>query len=318
LQPNYLNALIGKRAKHDFNQYDFFYPSDIEEEEVVKRSYNFNRPWGIPVRYHDFKEIIEGTNADLVEFHLSYKDLEVDIRQFVDEQLDLDFVVHSPELFEGDHTLDLCSLDETYRQRSIKELQRVIEVTKQLRPYFKRSVKPLIVTNVGGFTSQGFLTEQERIKRMRILEASLKELDTEGVELIPQTMPPFPWHFGGQQYHNLFVSAGEIADFCQRNDMRICLDTSHSKLACTHYKWSFHQFLEEVVPYTAHMHFADSENTGGEGLQIGEGEVDYHAVGEVINRLNPNASFIPEIWQGHENRGEGFWIALERLEHLIN
>ena len=318
LQPNYLNALVGKRAKHDFNQYDFFYPSDIEEEEVVKRSYKFNRPWGIPVRYHDFKEIIEGTNADLVEFHLSYKDLEVDIRQFVDEQLDLDFVIHSPELFEGDHTLDLCSLDETYRQRSIEELQRVIEVTKQLRPYFKRSVKPLIVTNVGGFTSQGFLTEQERIKRMRILEASLKELDTEGVELIPQTMPPFPWHFGGQQYHNLFVSAGEIADFCQRNDMRICLDTSHSKLACTHYKWSFHQFLEEVVPYTAHMHFADSENTGGEGLQIGEGEVDYHAVGEVINRLNPNASFIPEIWQGHENRGEGFWIALERLEHLIN
>ncbi len=156
LQPNYLNALVGKRAKHDFNRYDFFYPSDIEEEEVVKRSYKFNRPWGIPVRYHDFKEIIEGTNADLVEFHLSYKDLEVDIRQFVDEQLDLDFVVHSPELFEGDHTLDLCSLDETYRQRSIEELQRVIEVTKQLRPYFKRSVKPLIVTNVGDLQVRGF------------------------------------------------------------------------------------------------------------------------------------------------------------------
>ena len=25
-------------------------------------------------------------------------------------------------------------------------------------------------------------------------------------------------------------------------------------------------------------------------------------------------SFIPEIWQGHVNGGEGFWTALERLE----
>jgi N-acetylneuraminate synthase len=28
----------------------------------------------------------------------------------------------------------------------------------------------------------------------------------------------------------------------------------------------------------------------------------------------PEASFIPEIWQGHRNHGEGFWMALERLE----
>jgi hypothetical protein len=28
----------------------------------------------------------------------------------------------------------------------------------------------------------------------------------------------------------------------------------------------------------------------------------------------PRASFIPEIWQGHTNEGEGFWVALARLE----
>ena len=28
----------------------------------------------------------------------------------------------------------------------------------------------------------------------------------------------------------------------------------------------------------------------------------------------PGVSFIPEIWQGHVNNGEGFWTALERLE----
>ena len=28
----------------------------------------------------------------------------------------------------------------------------------------------------------------------------------------------------------------------------------------------------------------------------------------------PEASFIPEIWQGHKNSGSGFWYALEQLE----
>ena len=28
---------------------------------------------------------------------------------------------------------------------------------------------------------------------------SLHRIDTEGVEKFCQTMPPFPWHFGGQR-----------------------------------------------------------------------------------------------------------------------
>ena len=31
-------------------------------------------------------------------------------------------------------------------------------------------------------------------------EDSLLRLDTAGVEIIPQTMAPFPWHFGGQRF----------------------------------------------------------------------------------------------------------------------
>ena len=26
---------------------------------------------------------------------------------------------------------------------------------------------------------------------------------------------------------------------------------------------------------------------------------------------------VPEIWQGHKNGGEGFWVALERLEGTL-
>lgn len=317
LQPNRREDLIGKTAKRPLQAGDFFYPSDLETEKVQPRNYHFQRPWGIPVRYHDFKEILSKTNPDFLEFHLSYKDMEETIEDHLEGEYDLDLVVHSPELFAGDHTLDLCSQDEGYRQYSIQQLQRVIEITRKLKPYFKKATCPYIVTNVGGFTFDSHLHYSDRQKLYELLQMSLSGLDTTGVEIIPQTMPPFPWHFGGQRYHNLFVDPKEIAEFCQNNQLRICLDISHSKLACNHYKWSLQQFVETVGDYTAHLHLADAEGKDGEGLQIGEGEIDFPSLGKTLAKVAPKAVFIPEIWQGHENDGEGFWLALQRLEGLF-
>ena len=314
LQPNRKTALIGKRSRRSLKAGDFFYPSDLEVEQVKARPYNFKRPWGVPVRYHDFKTLLLQSNPDLLEFHLSYKDLEVDVGQYIDQIYDLDVVVHAPELFAGDHVLDLSSQDKDYRETSIKELQRVIDITRQLKPFFKKATRPCIVTNVGGFTSDNLLSVSVRKQLYETLYESLSQLNTDGVEIIPQTMPPFPWHFGGQQNHNLFVNPQDIADFCHQHDYRVCLDISHSKLACTHNKISFKEFLEQVGPYTSHLHIADAKGVDGEGLQIGEGEIDFPALAENLERYAPHASFIPEIWQGHKNDGEGFWIALEKLE----
>ena len=52
----------------------------------------------------------------------------------------------------------------------------------------------------------------------------------------------------------------------------------------------------------------------GEGVQVGEGEVDFKDLAERMDRLAPNAPFIPEIWMGHVNTGEGFFVALDRLQ----
>ena len=99
--------------------------------------------------------------------------------------------------------------------------------------------------------------------------------------------------------------------------MRVCLDVSHSKLACNHLRRSFHEFLAAVSPYTAHLHLADAGGVDGEGLQILEGEIDFAALAESLRAHAPEASFIPEIWQGHKNDGEGFWVALDRLERWM-
>ena len=314
LQPNHKFELIGKKAKHKFKQGDFFFPSDLLLEKIKARNYNFKRPWGLPVRYHDFKAILNQTNPDFLEFHLSYKDLEEDINDYFDQVYNLDLIVHSPELFAGDHTLDLCSLDQSYRQRSIEEMQKVIDITRSLKSYFKKAKNPCIVTNVGGFSLNETFSRSEIEKRYQILHDSLSVLDQNGVEIIPQTMPPFPWHFGGQRYHNLFIQPGDIAQFCKEYGYRVCLDISHSQLACNHHKLSLRQFIEQIGEYVAHLHIADAKGVDGEGLQIGEGEIIFPAVAEDLVKFSPHASFIPEIWQGHKNEGEGFWIALEKLE----
>ena len=43
-------------------------------------------------------------------------------------------------------------------------------------------------------------------------------------------------------------------------------------------------------------------------------EIDWAVLAQQLEKHAPGVSFIPEIWQGHVNDGEGFWIALERLE----
>ena len=36
-----------------------------------------------------------------------------------------------------------------------------------------------------------------------------------------------------------------------------------------------------------------------------------------MDNLCPDASFIPEIWQGHKNNGSAAWLALQRLEEAF-
>lgn len=314
LQPNQRDMLRGRTAIRRIGAGTPFFPTDIEDDRVQARSFAFDRPWGIPVRYHDYRAMLDLAPLPFLEYHLSYKDMEEDLGKWFSEELPIKFAVHSPELFAGDHILDLASRDDAYRAHSVRELQRVIDISRELSKWHKYTDRPVIVTNMGGFNAKGFFPMEERAARYELAAESLSRLDRDGVEIIPQTMPPFPWHFGGQSHHNLFMDPDEIVAFCSANDIRICLDVSHSQLACNYFDWSMTEFCEKVAPYTAHMHLADAKGIDGEGLQIGDGHVDFSAVARAMNQGCPDASFIPEVWQGHKNGGAGFWHALDKLE----
>ncbi len=314
MQPNRIDELVGRVARRGLDAGDFFYPSDLEVPRAEPRPYAFRRPWGIPVRYHDVEEMMSRSSPAFVEFHLSYKDMELDPADFLSGPYDLGFAVHSPDLFAGDHILNLADDDADKRKRSIVDLQRVVDLTRRLQQYFPTTDRPIVIVSMGGFSKDRPIPPVHRPALYeRVIEA-LDEIDDDGVEIVAQTLPPFPWYLGGQLHCNLFVDPDDTVQFAEDSGRRLCFDVSHSKLAANHLKDSFADWTEKLAPYTAHLHLVDAAGVDGEGLQIGDGEIDFAILAEQLDRLAPDVAFIPEIWQGHKNGGEDFWVALERLE----
>lgn len=320
LQPNHLEELIGRTLRRPIESGDFFYATDLTDRVAEGRAYSFRRPWGLPVRYHDARKLLADgrTNPDFLEFHLSYKDVEMDMDQIGallgDRFTGMFHTVHCPDLYAGDFLIDLASPDQAIWERSIIEVQKVIQITRDLQTWFDDTAPPVVICTMGGFTRDAFVAPEDRSAKYARIGQALEQIDDVGVRLTAQTLPPYPWLMGGQQHHNLFMDLDDTVDFCEQYGRRLTFDLSHSKLAANFTKRPFSEYVERLAPLSDHLHIVDAEGVDGEGPQIGEGEIDWPTTASQLDRLAPGVSFIPEIWQGHVNNGEGFWTALDRLE----
>jgi N-acetylneuraminate synthase len=312
LPPYRLPDLVGRKACRDLKQGDFFYSSDLVTSTSVPKNWRFPIPWGIPVRFHDFRLYRQTIAPDLFEFHLSYRDLQLDPADFLDRVDCQRLVVHAPELFEQSELLDLASGEADYRDRSIENLRRVVSMTERIRAFFPKAKNALIVANVGGFSRDAALSQQQRNELYSRFQASLELVDFGSTELIPQNMAPFPWHFGGQRHQNIFMLPQEIAKNASAMNLRVCLDLSHLRMTSTHFGIDFQSALEILLPHTAHLHIADAKGVNGEGISLGQGDIDWPAAWNCIKNYT-SVSFIPEVWQGHKDHGRGFWDALDFL-----
>ena len=316
LQPNRREELIGAVLPRDVAAGDFFYPGDLTGGAREWHEYRFRRPWGLPVRFHDFRDLLEVATPDFLEFHQSGQDMDLDPADFfaAGERLPQFFTVHAPDLYPGDFLIDLASPDEAVFTRSVREVQRVVDVTLRLREWFTCEDDPIVIVTMGGFLPDRHVSVPEREAMYARVQEGLELIHEDGVRLTAQTLPPFPWLMGGQQFHNLFMDPEDTVQFCEATGRRLTFDVSHSKLAANFAGRPFSDYVEAMAPYTEHLHVVDSVGVDGEGVQVGEGEVDFADLAARLDRLAPTAPFIPEIWMGHVNTGEGFFTALDRLE----
>ena len=315
LAPYKLHDLVGLKAIRDIPQGDFLMDADLQGRVTAYEPHAFPIKWGVPVRYHDFRDYKDRISPDLYEFHYSYRDLGLDPKDHIEPVGCSRLVVHAPELFENSELLDLVSDDLNYRNRSIDNMKRVIAATESLRPLFPNADSALIVANIGGFSMDAPVSaDRRRVYYDRFSEV-ISRIDFGSTELIPQNMAPLPWHFGGQRYQNIFMYPDEILEQAKASGLRICLDVSHLSMTCSYFGYDLLEALEKLLPVSIHLHVADAKGMNGEGIGLGEGDVDWAKAWPLVTR-NADVSFIPEIWQGHKNFGEGFWKALSFLGGL--
>ena len=302
LSPQRYDELLGRTAARDIEEDGLFLPADVGEQIALDVDHTVPMEWGFVVRYTDYSPMLQ-YQPKILEFHFTDRDLD---EEYDGQEHEMGLVVHAPEFWDH-HLVDLCTFDVKHRQNSVDLLQKAINVTRRLAPYFVGV--PKVIVHPGAASLDHPINDKQGLYDN--LADSVDKLDYEGVELLLENLPAHPWYFGGQWLTNAFMDVYEIIDFIKPRGLKTCFDTSHSKLYCNWAHVDFYDQVRAVLPYVSHLHLADAAGLDGEGLQIEEGTIDWVEFFKIAKDYH--GTMIPEIWRGHQRGGEGFLIALNRL-----
>ena len=227
LSPQKMDEIVGTTASRDIPAGDALTEDDLAVSSTLDAFISSDIPWnwGPVVRWKDFASYLP-YEPDLFEFHLSDKDLDEEIPRGTYSQ---QVIVHAPEYMKRVY-LNPASEDPEERKATIAILQQSIDIARNLGESFQGT--PKFIIHPGGIT----LTKHDNPKQLLELFAdTLSTLKTDGVEILPENLPPRPWVFGGEWVTNVFMLGEEIRDFLQATGYSMCFDTSHAALSCNAY-----------------------------------------------------------------------------------
>lgn len=307
LSPQRMDEVVGITASRDIPVGDFVTEDDLTGDTILKNfdGSSLSWKWGVVVRFHEFQHYLSFA-PKVLEFHLSDKDLD---EKLPTGNFTQELVVHAPEYMRR-HYLNPASENKEERALAIDALQKSIDITRKLAESFQGV--PKFVVHPGGITLKPVA---DRKKLLTLFADTLGQLKTDGVEILPENLPPRPWVFGGEWVTNIFLDAEEIQSFLQETGYTMCFDTSHAVLACNATGKDLATMIKTLLPYIRHLHLADGAGIGDEGLQIGAGTIDWAHIMSLFKGYKH--SMVPEIWQGHLHGGKGFFHALERLKPFM-
>ena len=306
IPPSEIGKWLGKKLVVPKKKYQYFSTTDFQTIPNLKQwqSFSFTRPWGLKCRFHDYHKY-KPLNTPVIEFHCSEKDVDV---SFAEGNHKSALIVHAPEII-GKELFDLCSKHPHIRRNSINLLNKTIKTTNRLKKHFNPQISPKMVIHFGGMAAH---TEQfDTDKMMKIAEESLKQIKRGSVELLVENLPPRPWYLGGQWYQHAFMKPNEIKDFCSRNNLGMTLDICHAQLYCDYFKEDLLEYIKTVLPVVKHLHISDATGFDGEGVQVGQGDINFDKVFKLLSKTS--FTWVPEIWGGHNDNDAGNYQALKLL-----
>ena len=310
--PLKLNLFVGKKlVTRDVKKDDFLLESDINlrPQHLYTRT-QIKHKWGVVARMGDIDTLID-CGSDFVELHLTGSDIESSKKYRKKYNVDVTF--HGPE-YDGDLLLDISSLDRAVRRKSVQFFNLALDHARKIKKLFRNGDEPVkFIVHPGGMHMTAPLLE--RIPELNDNFAnSLKKLNTDGLELLLENMPGLSWYYGGQWFQANFMDAEEMVAFAKKHKYGLAFDTSHAALYCNYYGKDLNDFAKTILPLTKYVHISDAAKFNGEGLQIGDGTIDFKTL--LIELVKTQLWFLPEIWQGHKFGGEGFMKAIKTLKDI--
>jgi N-acetylneuraminate synthase len=258
---------------------------------------------GVMVSIRDFRDL-SFPEADFSELLLFNGDLARMDERFIAELAHARpqiAYVHAQEFVHHDGSrrlIDLTSEDEAFRVSCIKTLEDSRALADSLG-------KVGLVIHPGGI--RGSVVDSQSL--LQNLERSLSELGPRG--LLLENMPWYYWQKGaGRMVSNVGVSIESIARLSDMVD-GLVLDTAHGYLSRLESSQDYlHDFMEVLGKKVKHIHLSDARAPDKEGLQIGDGDIDFSFL---------RGSSLPvmiEVWNGHEQGGAGFREGIRRMRIL--
>jgi N-acetylneuraminate synthase len=209
--------------------------------------------------------------------------------------------VHAQEFitYKGrDILLDLASEDEEFREACVS----AIELT---RDYAAVLGGVGVVIHPGGIRKN----VEKREELLSNLERSIKSLGPS--QLLLENMPSFYWHRKMEKMcSSICVSVEDMERFSGLVD-GFTLDVCHGYLSKPEGDPGYcSRFMDSLGDRTLHLHVSDARAPDKEGIQIGDGSIDFSFLKALEIPLTV------EVWKAHENGGSGFRMGIDRLRNM--
>lgn len=304
-----IKAYLGKKIikslkKNDPITVDCFSKKNIKfsrDELFILNKFNIS----VPVRLHDIEKIQDQIPIKNYEFHLSYSEILGKIN-FKGISPSKNYSVHLPDYISENDIFDPFSTTSSIRKKSLLIMKKTIDFSLKLKEFTNSDV--LIV---GSFSK----LNSTKLKFYSNISSLIKNIYEEHkLEILPQWLPPFAWYFGGSVNIDVFNNINDIP-LIKKNKINLCLDVSHFLLGSNFYEYSPYYNYNLLMDSVRHIHISDASGFDGEGLSIGDGDINNLKFLKKI--LKTDTVKVIENWQGHLNNFYGFKLELKKIVRLL-
>lgn len=324
IPPNKFRKILKKKLNKNKYKGELLEITDFDEfytKDYFKQSPINNCLLGIPVRYHDAELLYDEISPDFLEFHLSYKDIQkpiCEIEKLIKKvNTNEDNTFHAPDFYKNDLIFDPINSNNLISQKSDEEFRNFLNHIEDVLKIMPNKNNTKVITSFSSANLKDIYEKKEKdilYQKLNIYLDKIKK-DYPKLNILPQTLPVNAWYLGGRRFVNIFANPIEILNFCRTYKKKLCLDTAHTIMACNYYKLEIEQNLYELIKYADHIHLVDAKGDSDEGLTFGLGDLNLQSFVNSLKEFN-QMTYIPEIWQGHHNRGQGFKDAINILAKM--